>query len=438
MADANSGSAPVIDNRVAPRGVLPRRTQTWLMMGLALGVLAIIVFAGHPAPATRPASPGVATTALAPSPERLRDYQDRLRLLDERARQQATSPNDPRATATPRSVYNDPPAAATPAADPLQEDRKRRAYESLFASNVVMTRRPDGQQLMAPQGRSPRLAPVPVNPEAPPTAPSIDDVADAVVRATTRYAGANPSASMPPTDRNAAGTTSAAPANTTSETSTTTPRLAATGPITSTGPLHRILEGTVIDTVLTNRLDGSAAAPVNCLVTNAVYSHEGQYVVIPAGSRVLGETKPVQTVGDTRLAVAFTRLALPDGRTYPLDHFMGLNEIGDAGLRDQVNQHYKATFGASAAVGLISGFAQSLSTAAFSRGSGDRTVIIAGNVGDATSQATAQSMNRFLNRLPTVTIREGHRVKVYLTSDLELPAYGTSDASRRPLLTRTR
>ena len=41
----------------------------------------------------------------------------------------------------------------------------------------------------------------------------------------------------------------------------------------------------------------------------------------------------------------------------------------------------------------------------------------------ATSEATAQVMNRFLNRLPTVTIREGHRVKVYLTSDLELPAY---------------
>ena len=50
-------------------------------------------------------------------------------------------------------------------------------------------------------------------------------------------------------------------------------------------------------------------------------------------------------------------------------------------------------------------------------------VIIAGNVGDATAQATAQSMNRFLNRLPTITIREGHRVKVYLTSDLELPVY---------------
>jgi type IV secretion system protein VirB10 len=57
------------------------------------------------------------------------------------------------------------------------------------------------------------------------------------------------------------------------------------------------------------------------------------------------------------------------------------------------------------------------------RGNGDRTVVIAGSTSDATSQATLQVMNRFLNRMPTVTIREGHRIKVFLTSDLELPAY---------------
>ena len=32
-------------------------------------------------------------------------------------------------------------------------------------------------------------------------------------------------------------------------------------------------------------------------------------------------------------------------------------------------------------------------------------------------------MGRYLNRLPSVTIREGHRVKVYLTGDLQLPVY---------------
>jgi type IV secretion system protein VirB10 len=147
---------------------------------------------------------------------------------------------------------------------------------------------------------------------------------------------------------------------------------------------------------------------------------------------VLGETKPVQALGDTRLAVAFNRLVLPDGSTYGLDQFMGLNDIGDAGLRDQVNQHYRSTFGASAAIGLITGLAQSIGTLGLNRGDGNRTVIVAGNVSDATSEATAQSMNRFLNRPPTVTIREGHRIKVYLTSDLELPAYDARDRGNRP------
>jgi len=71
-------------------------------------------------------------------------------------------------------------------------------------------------------------------------------------------------------------------------------------------------------------------------------------------------------------------------------------------------------------------------------GNGDRTVVIAGNVGDATAQATAQTMSRFLNRLPTVTIREGHRVKVYLTNDLELPAYQTRLAATQGVLAQVR
>jgi type IV secretion system protein VirB10 len=117
---------------------------------------------------------------------------------------------------------------------------------------------------------------------------------------------------------------------------------------------------------------------------------------------------------------------------------MGLNDIGDAGLRDQVNQHYKSTFGASAAVGLISGFAQYLGTAGLNRGSGDRTVVITGGVGDAATQSTAQVMNRYLNRTPSITIREGHRVKVYVTNDFALPPYSGAGTAGGSLLAEVR
>jgi type IV secretion system protein VirB10 len=69
----------------------------------------------------------------------------------------------------------------------------------------------------------------------------------------------------------------------------------------------------------------------------------------------LRETRPVQSLGERRLAVAFHRLVMPDGSTFRLDQFIGLNQLGDAGLRDRVNQHYLSTFGAAAAVGLVIG-----------------------------------------------------------------------------------
>ena len=424
MADPVPGTAPVVDQRTPPRGVMPRRTQTWVMVGIAVLILAIIVIAGHPEPPKRPNT--AATTAAVPalSPERLRDYQDRLRLLETRARQDA--PVAPAVPSTPR--FDPDERERVPAApDPLAEDRRRRNYESLFASNVIMSRRPDGQRLAAEPRNLGRVLPG-VSSDEPPTVPAtIDTVADAVVRATTRYASA---AGTPTTSSAPAVAPQASAMSGAAKTAPSTH----TDRITASGTTHRLLEGTVIDAVLTNRLDGASAAPVNCLVTNPVYSHDGQSVLIPAGARVLGATKPVQAFGETRVAVAFTRLILPDGSTYRLDQFAGLNAVGDAGLRDQVNQHYLSTFGASAAVGLITGLAQYLGTGRFAEGSNNTVVI--GGAADATGQATAQTMNRFLNRLPTVKIREGHRVKIYLTSDIELPAYPTD--ARIDSLGRTR
>jgi type IV secretion system protein TrbI len=415
---AKVDAATVTDHRPVPRGVLPRGMQTWLMVSIAVGMVAIILIAGRPEPPAR-ASSANATAPAPPNADRVRDYQDRLRVLEARTAQEAQAQTLVPPPSNP-ALDDAPPAG--PSQDPLVAERKRREYESLFASNVVLSRRPQGQRPDA--GQAATAGAGPVRSASDQTAPSIDEIADAAVRATSRASGtAGPlPAPVAPGPNRGALVAQGQPAPS---------RPTRTDPISDAGPLHRILEGTIIDAVLTNRLDGSVAAPLNCLVTNPVYSHSGQQIVIPAGARLLGDTKPVQTVGETRLAVAFHRLLMPDGSTHSLDQFLGANQIGDAGLRDQVNQHYWSTFGAAAAVGLISGLAQFVGTAGLGVGDGSRTVVIAGGAADATSQATGQAMNRFLNRLPTITIREGHRVKVYLTSDLELPAYPANAASSR-------
>jgi type IV secretion system protein TrbI len=410
------GTAPVVDRRPVPRGVLPRGVQTWLMAALAVGMLFIIFLTGKP---EAPAMPRQTATAQPPSADRVRDYQERLRMLDEQAAREA---REAASAATTAPTVQENGGGSPPPVDPLVAERQRRDYESLFASNVVLSRRPDTQQPDAGQVRA--ASGLSAAPRAPSAEPSIDEIADAVVRATARTAGASMQAA-PPLPRPASQTP--ARAEVTPEGSS---MAGATGPISPVGPLHRILEGTVVDAVLTNRLDGSTAAPVNCLVTNPVYSHSGQHVLIPAGARVLGETRPVQSLGETRLAVSFHRLLMPDGSTLPLGQFKGLNQIGDTGLRDRVNHHFLSTFGAAGAVGLVSGLTQLLGSAGLGLGDGDRTVIIAGSAADATTQAGAQVMSRFLNRLPTITIREGHRVKIYITSDLDLPEWSPVQSGR--------
>lgn len=407
------GAPTVTDRRPAPRGVLPKGIQTWLMAALAIGMLLIILLAGQPesSPGTHPAAPATEAT----NPDRVREYQERLRALDAQAAQEARS-GATQPSSIPPSFDNDAQAPAQ--ADAVAAERRRRQYESLFASNVVLSRRPEAQRPDRGPGTTPRATAGSQGRSD----PSIDEIADAVVRATVRSSSAVPEA-MPHSGLSAASS----PAATQGQPETA----ASTEPINGARPLHRVPEGTLIDAVLTNRLDGAVAAPVSCLVTNPVYSHSGQHVLVPAGARVLGETRPVQTLGETRLAVVFHRILMPDGSSIALDQFRGLNQIGDSGLRDQVNQHYWSTFGAAGAVGLVSGLAQLLGTTGIGRGEGNRTVVLAESGADATAQASGQVMNRFLNRLPTITVREGHRVKVYVTSDLDLPAYpSTGNAGR--------
>jgi type IV secretion system protein VirB10 len=111
------------------------------------------------------------------------------------------------------------------------------------------------------------------------------------------------------------------------------------------------------------------------------------------------------------MAVSFHRLIMPDGYSVDLDQFEGLNQLGDTGLKDKVDHHYFQIFGISIALGFLGAISQNELEYPFD------------SAGPQFARSAAQILDRFLNILPTVTIREGHRVKVYLTQDLRLPAY---------------
>ena len=156
------------------------------------------------------------------------------------------------------------------------------------------------------------------------------------------------------------------------------------------------------------------------MVTTNVYSRDHQQLLIPQGSRVLGEATKVNAFGQQRLAVFFHRIVMPDGFSLSLDNFHGLSQIGETGLRDQVNHHYIQIFGTSLAIGAIAGLAQANTQYGFNTSALDN---YRQGVSQSLSQSSLRILDRFLNVLPTFTIREGNRVKVYLSDDLLLPSY---------------
>ena len=124
---------------------------------------------------------------------------------------------------------------------------------------------------------------------------------------------------------------------------------------------YTIYEGTVVETVLVNRLDATFSGPVKVQVAVPVYSRDRTRVLIPAGSIALGV-------------------------------------LGAAG--------------------------QGTARYGYDSGGWDYARQGAG-MGMANSGQTV--LNRFLNIPPTVTIREGHRVKVYFMQDVKVPAYEGSN-----------
>ena len=135
---------------------------------------------------------------------------------------------------------------------------------------------------------------------------------------------------------------------------------------------------------------------------------------VPRGARVVGTARAVQDRDQSRLAVAFHRLLLPDGSWIDLE-FTGLNQAGEGALQDQVDRHYFSTFAAAGAVGVVSGLALA----------GGSPFGLRAGVGQGLGQSATSVLDRFLNRLPTITIRAGHRLRIWFTSDVLVPRAGT-------------
>lgn len=440
------------DKAPKPAGLVPKNLQAFILVGLALLMVVIMAVTGrrHPVPPTTTATP-LLPSLVPVNSQRVTDFQKNIEqtqresaaqveaALLQQQRQLASPGNRPGQPYSSNPYYSSLPQGADGQApsDPIRDEKRKRAYFSLFSDNVALTYRKEllsdrrsGNASLATNSLGPRVPTVSdaLAAQDPLVAQAGAELArEGQLFAQAQQAGLIPQLPLPSAVQALPRTT--LPASESgqdqAEPSKSAPdRGAQKSPIASTheGKDYVLFEGTILEALLINRLDGSFSGPVICLLSSNVYSHDGQHILIPAGSKIVGEANKVDTFGQARLAVAFHRLIMPDGYSLNLDRFKGLSQEGAAALKDKVNNHYARIFGASVAIGFLGGVAQIGTGSVLNSNSTDR---LREGFGVGMASGGEHILDRFLNILPTVTIREGSRVKIYLSDDLLLPDYAT-------------
>lgn len=212
-----------------------------------------------------------------------------------------------------------------------------------------------------------------------------------------------------------------------------------------------VAQGTMIRGVLETAVQSDLPGMIRAVVTENVWSFDGRRVLIPAGSRLVGEYKSGLAQGQTRVFIVWTRLLRSDGVSVQIGS-NGADELGRAGNAGIVDNHYVERFGAAIMLSLVGGASQFLSALGQNtNNTGNGTVItttdpVTGVVTQTQTgvnqnqlnlqarQIAAQNVAQTLTNIaqdalrntiaipPTIHLDQGSRIIVFVRRDLDFAA----------------
>jgi type IV secretion system protein TrbI len=246
----------------------------------------------------------------------------------------------------------------------------------------------------------------------------------------TRTAAANPSqttpSALPPPDLTSLGL-APPPATPTAQdrqnaflNAATDRRTVAPDRVAAPASPNILQAGAVISAALITGIRSDLPGQITAQVTENIYdSPTGRILLVPQGTRVIGQYDNNVQFGQSRVLLVWNRLIFPNGHSIVLERQPGADAEGYAGLQDGVDYHWWDLAKAAGLSTLLS-VAAELAT-----NDDDRLIQAIRNGGqDTINDAGQQIIRRQLNVAPTLTIRPGFPVRVIVTRDLVLEPYG--------------
>ena len=175
-----------------------------------------------------------------------------------------------------------------------------------------------------------------------------------------------------------------------------------------------VAQGTLIPAILETALDSTRPGLARALVSRDVRGFDGTRVLVPRGSRLLGEYRGVVQPGQNRALIVWSKLVRPDGVTIAIASPVA-DTLGRAGVRGKVNSHFLERFGAAILQSTLDvgvGLASRL-------GNNNSSVVLAL---PGASSALSQPLSQNAQIAPTLRVRQGTSISVFVARDLDFTA----------------
>ncbi len=196
---------------------------------------------------------------------------------------------------------------------------------------------------------------------------------------------------------------------------------------------YQLMAGTLLSAAMVTGLNSDLPGECIATITEPVYDTvTGRTLLIPQGSRLLGQYDSHVTYGQSRILLVWNRIVMPDGASIVLDRLPATDPQGYAGVQDRVDNHWGKLLAGAALSTLLGVGAELGSQNDGLSGTGQQTVVVATSrsAEDSLNQVGQQITRRNLNVQPTLTVRPGFPVRVIVNKDLVLRPYGAEATMR--------
>jgi type IV secretion system protein VirB10 len=167
-------------------------------------------------------------------------------------------------------------------------------------------------------------------------------------------------------------------------------------------------QGTIIPAVLETALDSTRPGLARAIVSRDVRGFDGTRILVPRGSRLIGEYDAEVRSGQNRMLVNWIRLIRPDGATIAIDS-PAADTLGRSGIRGSVNTHFFERF-----AGAILQSSLDIGVNLASRSV--RSPVVLAYPG---SIASAPRVSSGTNVEPTLKVKPASSISIFVARDLD-------------------